>query len=80
MDGNLAAVGIKGDGGETGNGCVDVDAGNGTIRDELRVVVQQGWTFNGDSLVIEDDGGREQHVGLGNAGSGESTIHTINRF
>lgn len=81
VDGNLAAVGVEGDGGEAGEGRVDVHAGDSPVRDELRVVVQQGGLLYCDALIIENDGGREKHIRFGNARSGKGAVHNeINHF
>ena len=75
MDADLAAVGVEGDGGEAGDGCVDVYGGEGLVGDEVGVVIQQRRRFDGDALIGEDNGGREQHVGFGNARGGELAVH-----
>lgn len=45
VDGNLTAVSVEGDGGEAGDGRVHVHAGNRTVRNKLRIVVQQCGLF-----------------------------------
>ena len=66
---DFAAVGKEGDGGEAGDGRMDEHAGDGLVRHELRVMVQQRRHLDGDTLVSEDDGRREQDVGFRNTGS-----------
>ena len=75
MDADLAAVGVEGNGGETGKRSVYHHTRNRLVGDEVGVVVQQCRRFYGDALVVEDDGGREQHVGFGNARGGELAVH-----
>ena len=77
MNADFAPVGVEGDGGEASERGVDHHARHRLVGDEVGVVVQQRRCFDGDALVIEDDGGREQHVGFGNAGGGELTVHSI---
>jgi len=78
VDADLTPVGVEGDGGEAGERGVDHHARHRLVGDEVGVVVQQRRCFDGDALVVEDDGGREQHVGFGNAGSGELAVHNKN--
>ena len=75
MDADLAAVGVEGDGGEAGERGVYHHAGHCLVGDEVGVVVKQRRRFDGDALIREDDSGREQHVGFGNAGCGEFAVH-----
>ena len=77
VDADFAAVGVEGDGGEAGERGVDHHARHRLVGDEVGVVVQQRRCFDGDALIIEDNGGREQHVGFGNAGGGELAVHGI---
>ena len=79
VDADLATVGVESDGGEAGERGVYHHARHRLVGDEVGVVVQQCRRFYGDALVVEDDGGREQHVGFGNARGGELAVHN-NRF
>ena len=72
---DLAPVGVEDDGGEAGERGMDHHARHRLVGDEVGVVMQQRRCFDGDALVVEDDGGREQHVGFGNAGSCELAVH-----
>lgn len=78
MHTDFAAVGVKGDGGEAGDGGMDEHAGDGLVRHELRVMMQQGGHLDGDAFVGEDDSGREQDVLFGNAGGCEFAVHSSN--
>ena len=75
MDADLAAVSVEGDGGEAGELGVYHHARHRLVWDEVGVVVQQCRRFDGDALIVEDDGGREQHVGFRDAGGGELVVH-----
>lgn len=69
MDADLAPVGVKCDGGEASDGGVNVHAGDGFVRHKLRIVMQQSRHLDCDTLIGEDDSGREQDVGFRNTGS-----------
>ena len=75
MDADFAAVGVEGDGGEAGERGVDEHAGDGLVWHKLRVMMQQRRHLDGDTLVSEDDGGREQDIGFRDAGGGELVVH-----
>ena len=60
VDTDLAPVGVEDDGGEAGERGVYHHARHRLVVDEVGVVVQQRRCFDGDALVVEDDGEREQ--------------------